>query len=94
MVCAIAAGEVKSVGWQGNGLWIRIDHGERLYSTYGHMNGAGLVATGDAVTAGQPLGPLWGRIKPPHIHFEIRVHGKLVDPVPWLEAQGARVFGG
>jgi hypothetical protein len=91
-VIAIAAGEVTRIGWQSNGLWIRIDHGNGIESLSGHVNGAGLVTVGQVIPAGTHLGPLWARINPPHIHHEIEIDGVLVEPVEFLAAAGAVVL--
>ena len=59
------------------------------------------VKLGDTVSAGQPIGksggikgaPGSGNAEGPHLHFEVRVGGHTVDPVPYL-AGGAGVVAG
>lgn len=101
MIISIAAGEVEHVGWQGNGLWIRVNHGFGVVSLSGHLNGVvdpetgkgyRLVEKGQEVVAGTELGPLWGRISLPHIHFQIKLNGKWIEPAKFLEAEGAIVL--
>jgi murein DD-endopeptidase MepM/ murein hydrolase activator NlpD len=100
MIIAIAAGEVVSVGWQSNGLWIKINHGFSVESLWGHMNGRGLVKRGEEIVAGQDLAPLWGYpkapkwkgINPPHIHGEIKINGRRVDTAKFLKANNALVL--
>jgi len=62
-----------------------IDHGNALATLYGHQS-ALLVAPGDRVTRGQVIGRsgCTGYCTGPHLHFEVRVYGTPVDPLPYL----------
>lgn len=62
-----------------------IDHGNALATLYGHQS-AIIVKPGDVVTTGQVIGYVGttGYSTGPHLHFEVRVLGKPVDPVPWI----------
>ena len=91
MIIAIADGVVTKCHTQTNGFWVEIDHGHGLVSLSGHLLEAGYVKKGDKVRAGDELGPLLSTIHPPHIHFQIELSGKLVDPVKALEKLGAIV---
>jgi murein DD-endopeptidase MepM/ murein hydrolase activator NlpD len=65
-----------------------IDHGGGWETQYGHMRkGSILVKPGDTVDAGQPIGAvgLSGNTEFPHLHFEVRHDGKIVDPFTGLE---------
>ena len=69
----------------GFGTLVILDHGGNSYSLYGYL--AGLrVQQGQRVEAGQELGrvgiPPVGR---PALYFEVRVDGRPVDPVQWLQ---------
>lgn len=49
-----------------------------------------LVKVGQRVSAGDPIGVSdgSGRITGPHLHYEVRIKGVPVDPVPWAAKQG------
>lgn len=74
-----------------DGCWgntVRIEHsigGERVQSLYAHMSTFG-VGVGETVTAGQYVGTSGntGCSEGPHLHFELRVNGSLVDPYGFL----------
>jgi murein DD-endopeptidase MepM/ murein hydrolase activator NlpD len=63
------------------GLFVLLDHPDGYQSLYGHASRL-LVAVGDSVSAGQvvALSGSTGRSTGPHLHFEIRVGGRAVDP--------------
>ncbi len=85
---ATAAGRVTHAGWMGGyGEMVEIDHGNGLATRYGHMSDV-LVAEGDFVKAGQPIGRIGstGRSTGPHLHYEVRVDGEPVDPERFLGA--------
>jgi hypothetical protein len=60
-----------------------IDHGDGWSTSYGHLRrGSVRVRPGERVAAGQPLGlvGLSGDTEFPHVHFEVRKDGQVVDP--------------
>ncbi len=60
-----------------------VDHGDGWQTQYGHMReGSIAVDEGDKVEAGRKLGliGLSGNTEFPHVHFEVRLDGKTVDP--------------
>lgn len=69
----------------GYGNLIKIDHGNGVHSWYGHMKRL-YVSTGMQVPAGYTIAAVGseGRSTGPHLHFEIHVRGKKVDPAPYL----------
>lgn len=83
-VMAADSGMVVFAGRKGNyGLTLIIDHGEGKYVTlYGHLSTL-LVNVGDRVERGQVIAKMGntGRSTGPHLHFEIRVDGRAVDPI-------------
>lgn len=88
-VVASAAGKVvySGNGLLGYGELIIIKHGEQWLSAYGH-NRKRLVAEGDAVKAGQKIAELGRNDRSePVLHFEIRSHGKPVNPLGHLPAR-------
>jgi len=90
------AGRVVFAGLQGGyGETIVIDHGTGRQTRYAHLSER-LVTPGDEVQAGQLIGRAGqsGRSTGPHLHFEVLVNGRPVDPqapLPaGLEASGDR----
>ena len=81
-VTAIAGGTViVSVYDGGWGDYIMINHGNNLISLYAHLDSRS-VKRGDTVTAGQKIGTTGnsGISSGPHLHFELREHGKAINP--------------
>jgi murein DD-endopeptidase MepM/ murein hydrolase activator NlpD len=82
-VYAAGPGVVIIAGVQhGYGNVIYIDHGGGLITRYGHLSHIG-VKRGEAVAADALIGKVGstGRATGPHLHFEIRLDGRAVDPV-------------
>jgi septal ring factor EnvC (AmiA/AmiB activator) len=71
--------------FSGYGNLVIVDHGEKAYSLYGHLQSVS-VKKGDRVDASTTVG-LAGRNPSgnPSLYFELRVDGKAVDPVQWLK---------
>jgi murein DD-endopeptidase MepM/ murein hydrolase activator NlpD len=69
----------------GYGNCVVIDHGTSLATVYGHQSQV-LVKVGDLVNPGQVIGLVGstGISTGPHLHFEVRLHGAPIDPVPTL----------
>ena len=88
IVHAPSAGRVVRVERDGAyGLLVEIDHGLGLVTRYAHLKRA-LVKPGDEVHAYDPLGVVGstGRSTGPHLHYEVRIDGKPVDPAAFIEA--------
>ena len=89
---AAAAGVVKRAGTRGGyGQAVEVDHGEGVTTLYAHASALG-VQPGDRIEEGQALG--WvgqtGNATGPHLHFEVRVDGRPMDPKKALNAYGIR----
>lgn len=87
-VLAPAPGRVVEAGRSGAyGLMVEVDHGMGIVTRYGHLKKI-LVAVGDEVDLRQPLGIVGstGRSTGRHLHYEIWVDGRPVDPGALLEA--------
>ena len=85
-VAAAAGGTVIMAQWYGGyGNYILIDHGGGYSTGYGHLS-AIYVSSGQTVTRGQAIGAVGstGQSTGPHLHFEVRINGKPVDPAPRL----------
>jgi len=87
VVVASDAGMVVYASWNtvGYGYLVIVNHGNGLVTYYAHLFGF-YVDVGESVKRGQPLGALGstGRSTGPHLHFEVRNQGVLVDPLSLL----------
>jgi murein DD-endopeptidase MepM/ murein hydrolase activator NlpD len=89
-IYAADRGMVVLAGYNGSyGNVTVVSHGRfgssSLATLYGHQSRI-LVAPGDTVEKGQLIGLVGstGYSTGPHLHFEVRIDGTRVDPVPWL----------
>jgi murein DD-endopeptidase MepM/ murein hydrolase activator NlpD len=86
---AVAAGTVLLADDEGGyGNAVVLDHGNSLSTLYGHMVRVA-VAPGQRVEAGDVIGFVGstGLSTGPHLHFEVRVHGVTIDPLPTLKGE-------
>jgi len=67
------------------GLFVKIDHGADLETRYAHMSRLA-VNTGERVMKGDVIGYVGstGRSTGPHLHYEVRVNGVAVNPIPYM----------
>jgi len=86
-IYAAAPGTVVYAGWRGGyGRLVEIRHDNGLVTRYAHLRRID-TKVGDSVEAGETVGGLGssGRSTGPHLHFEVRINGKAVNPRPFLE---------
>ena len=86
-VCAANAGEVLYTGWmRGYGQVIILDHGGDLTTVYAHLSQI-TCKEDQSVKRGQQIGKVGstGVATGNHLHFEVRVNGKAVDPMGYLK---------
>ncbi len=83
---AAADGTVAIAGPEGGyGNYTCVDHGGGLSSCYAHQESIA-VSVGEHVSQGQVIGisDCTGLCFGPHLHFEVRVNGQVVDPMGYL----------
>ncbi|MGH2776100.1 MAG: murein hydrolase activator EnvC family protein [Actinomycetota bacterium] len=86
-VFAASGGQVVFAGtMSGYGNAIVVDHGGGVGTTYNHLSGFS-VSVGSTVSRGQTIGSVGctGYCTGPHLHFEVRIGGSPVDPMPYLQ---------
>jgi murein DD-endopeptidase MepM/ murein hydrolase activator NlpD len=85
-VRAPSAGTVVHAGPQGdNGIAVLVDHGHDVRTLYGHLSRVA-VRAGQSVDRGALLGfsGNTGRSTGPHLHYEVQIAGRAVDPRTFL----------
>ena len=85
-VHAVFRGTTLYASWfKGYGNMIIIDHGDHYYTVYAHAEEL-FKKKGDSVEAGEVIATVGdsGSIEGPGLHFEVRYHGKPVDPMHWI----------
>ena len=84
-----ATGGVAKVGYDaaGAGIYVAIRFDGHARVLYCHLLRAA-VGSGDLIVAGQTIGLVGatGLATGPHVHLEVQVDGRAVDPVQWLGA--------
>lgn len=86
IVSASDGGTVTKAGWSGGyGYMIEIDHGNGMTSRYAH-NSSVLVKVGQVVGQHEAISRSGstGNSTGPHLHFEILVNGKAVNPLDYI----------
>jgi murein DD-endopeptidase MepM/ murein hydrolase activator NlpD len=86
-VPAANAGRVVFAGWLGiYGNAVIVDHGYGLMTLYGHLSSTA-AKPGDTVTRGQTIGSsgATGLAGGDHLHFEVFLQGRSVNPIEWLD---------
>lgn len=88
-IVAAKAGVVDeaSCGWNyGYGCHVLLDNGGGYSTMYAHMVTQPAVSVGESVSQGQVIGyrGSTGNSTGPHTHFEIRIAGHVVNPLPYL----------
>lgn len=76
---------VHASAYSAYGNLVRIDHGFGLESRYGHLQTI-MVTVGAKVKRGDKIGTVGatGRATAPHLHYEVRVNDRLLNPLQFL----------
>lgn len=86
-VYATADGIVDRAGIAGGyGNLVEIDHGKGIQTRYGHLSKI-LVQPNERVKRGQEIALMGstGRSTGSHLHYEVRIDGRAVNPIPFLQ---------
>lgn len=91
-IYATADGTVEMAQWYGGyGNYVQLAHGGSYETRYGHMSRMN-VSAGQQVKKGDLIG--WvgstGRSTGAHLHYEVRIGGQSVDPMPYLKGESFR----
>ena len=90
-IIAVMDGVVSDAGWNtAYGNYIIINHGGGFATMYGHGNHLAYFKKGDKVKKGDVIMPIGttGWSTGPHLHFEVRIKGSTVDPLPYITSDG------
>lgn len=94
---AAGAGTVSAQNYHGMyGNMVDIQHGGGLSTRYAHMLANVAVRLGQVVKAGQVIGyeGSTGNSTGPHLHYEVMIGGRQVNPIPYLNGGGVKpLFG-
>jgi peptidase M23B len=88
-IYAAEEGQVIYAGPKGTyGNAVMIDHGAGIVTLYGHCSSVA-VQVGQIVKRGELVAYMGstGRSTGPHLHFEVRLNGEFVDPMPYLRGE-------
>ena len=91
-IYATADGMVSKAEWfSGYGLYVALEHGGDIQTRYGHMSRLN-VSSGQQVRKGDIIGYVGstGRSTGPHLHYEVRIAGQAVNPLPYMRAEEIR----
>ena len=84
---AVYNGRILYASWfKGYGNMVIIDHGNNYYTIYAHAQEI-FASQGDIVEMGEVVATVGdsGSMIGPSLHFEVRHHGKPVDPLEWIK---------
>lgn len=87
-IYATADGIVGRSQWvRGYGKYIEINHGNEIQTRYGHMSRLNVKANA-RVKAGDLIGFMGstGRSTGSHLHYEVRIAGEAVNPIPFMQS--------
>lgn len=72
----------------GYGNLVSVNHGKGIETRYGHLSRI-LVAENTRVVRGQMIGLMGstGRSTGSHLHYEVRIEGRAVNPMPYMQSE-------
>jgi murein DD-endopeptidase MepM/ murein hydrolase activator NlpD len=88
-IYATADGKVERAEWNngGYGNLVELNHGHGIQTRYGHLTRY-VVTAGQDVKRGQLIAYMGstGRSTGSHLHYEVRIDGQAVNPIPFLQS--------
>jgi murein DD-endopeptidase MepM/ murein hydrolase activator NlpD len=87
-IMATADGTVGRSEWvNGYGNLVELDHGRGIQTRYGHLSRS-MVSAGQKVKRGDVIALMGstGRSTGSHLHYEVRIDGKAVNPIPFMQS--------
>jgi murein DD-endopeptidase MepM/ murein hydrolase activator NlpD len=88
-IYATADAIVLRSGWNagGYGNLVELDHGRGINTRYGHLSYMA-VRPGQRVKRGELIGRMGstGRSTGSHLHYEVRIDGRAVNPIPFMKS--------
>lgn len=87
-ISAADGGEIIFTGWMGGyGYTTMVNHGGGIVTLYAHQNQHPPVSVGQMVAQGETVGYVGstGYSTGPHLHFEVRVNGAVIDPQEFVQ---------
>lgn len=87
-IVATADAVVGRTGWVGGyGNLVELEHGKSIQTRYGHMSSIA-VTPGQKIKRGAVIGYMGstGRSTGTHLHYEVRIEGRAVNPMPFLQS--------
>ena len=80
-----AVGSDRTPGYRGYGNFVLVDHGRGVKTLYAHCQKV-LVKKGQRIRQGHVVATVGrtGHASTDHLHFEVRIEGRPVDPTPYL----------
>ncbi|WP_345948994.1 M23 family metallopeptidase [Mucilaginibacter sp. PAMB04274] len=87
-VFAVLDGRVTKSGYNHSlGLYVNLDHGGGLESSYGHLSQC-WVLEGDTIRVGSPIGltGATGQVTGEHLHFAIKFYHRFLNPLALMKA--------
>lgn len=96
-IYAAGNGVITEIGWKsGFGKFIQIRHSSTLATAYGHSSAfAKGLTKGSTVKQGQVIAYVGqtGRATGPHLHYEVKINGKQVNPLSIKTSPGVELSG-
>ncbi len=92
-IYATADGIVGRAQWLGGyGNYVEVEHGNAIQTRYGHMSSYA-VSSGQQVKKGDILGYVGstGRSTGNHLHYEVRIDGAPVNPMPFVQSDSMTI---
>ena len=88
-IYATADGIVGRSEWNsgGYGNLVEINHGQGIQTRYGHLSRL-IAQPGQRVRRGELIGLMGstGRSTGSHLHYEVRIDGRAVNPIPFMQS--------